>query len=290
MSTSSSPAEPNPFNEQLWHTIFAEGHPLLIEKQRQFGAQGGPPRCKLCLAPFGAGSGTPTFAEIPGPSNRNPRYCSLCDVFIRNNPGGAKVSISMVFVDVRGSTQLAEELPLEDYVRLINEFYATATTAFVETDGFMMDVIGDEVFALYPTGFSGISDEPQTLPDRERLAARKALRAVERLVDRGRVGMPEALPFGISLHTGEVYIGTVRGAEEGIFDVRVWGAEVNRAARLCSVAKPGEALISDGAAAVLRLQTDACERRELHLRGAARPGVAFVLPLAGAGVALGEHG
>jgi adenylate cyclase len=278
MSTSPNPVEPSPFNEQLWHTIFAEGHPLLIDKQRAFRAQGAPPRCKLCLAPFGATSATPVPADTPGPSNRNPRYCSLCDVFIRNNPGGAKVSISMVFVDVRGSTQLAEELPLEEYVRLINQFYATATSAFVETDGFMMDVIGDEVFALYPSGFSGISDEPQTLRERQRLAAQKALRAVERLAERGRVGMPDALPFGVSLHTGEVYIGTVRGAEEGIFDVRVWGAEVNRAARLCSVAKPGEALISDGAAAVLGLQADAYERRELQLRGAARPGVAFVLP------------
>lgn len=278
MSTTST--EPSPFNEQLWHTIFAEGHPLLIEKQREFRAQGGPPRCKLCLAPFGGGRGT-TSPGLPGPSNRNPRYCSLCDVFIRNNPGGSKVRLSMVFVDVRGSTQLAEELPLEEYVRLINKFYATATTAFVETDGFMMDVMGDEVFALYPTGFSGVSDEPLPLPDRERLAAQKALLAVERLVEAGRVTMPGALPFGVSLHIGEVYIGTVRGAEEGIFDVRVWGAEVNRAARLCSAAKTGEALISDGAAALLRLDTRGYERRDLLLRGSARPGTAFVLPALG---------
>ena len=252
------------FNEALWYTIFAEGHPLLIDKQAAFRGQGKPPRCKLCLAPFG---GVGNNQDIPAPSNRNPRYCSLCDEFIRQNPGGAKVKLSMVFTDVRDSTRLAEELELRKYVQLINRFYATTTSAFVDTDGFLMDVIGDEVFAIYPTGFSGVTGASVNLAERERVAAQKALDAVRRLVLVSQGGLPEALAFGTSLHTAEVYIGTVRGAEEGIFDVRVWGPEVNRAARLCSLARPGEVLISEAACDLTGLLGEDLECREVELGG-----------------------
>jgi adenylate cyclase len=274
MATEAETPKSNSFNEELWRTIFAEGHPVLLGKQREFRAYGQAPRCKLCLAPFG---GILESADTPGPSNRNPRYCSMCDAFIRQNPGGAKVRMSMVFADVRGSTRYAEELALEEYVRLINSFYAVTTGAFVESDGFMMDVIGDEVFALYPTGFSGVSDEPLSFEERERLAARKAFAAAERLAKCGRVAVPDGLPFGISVHTAEVYIGTMRGAEEGIFDVRVWGAEVNKAARLCSAAQAGEALVSDASAALLELDPQRHPYREVTLKGISRPVGAYVL-------------
>jgi adenylate cyclase len=268
------PAVPTPENEQLWHTIFAEGHPLLIQKQQDFSRQGVPPRCKLCYAPFGGAE--PVSSDIPGPSNRNPRFCSLCDGFIRAHPGGAKVQMSMVFADVRGSTRLSETLPLHEYVRLINLFYATVTAIFVDTDGFMMDVTGDEVLALYPPGFSGVKepDEPATV--RARRAASKALDAVERLTGVSASSPPEGLPFGVSFHTAEVYIGTIRGAEDGIFDVRMWGPEVNRAARLCSLAKPGEAMISRPAAELAGWRTKSDER-EVELKGFTAPTSVFTL-------------
>lgn len=283
MSKSSSESPPataagtESFNEELWFTIFGQGHPALIEKQQTFRTQGSAPRCKLCLAPFGAGEAA-LDESIPGPSNRNPRYCSLCDTFVRQNPGGAKLRLSMVFTDVRGSARLSEELELREYVRLINEFYRTTTTAFIETDGFMMDVIGDEVFAVYPTGFSGVGEaSDEAIVEREARAARKALSAVRKLSLLGRGNPPEALPFGISLHTAEVYVGTVRGAEEGIFDVRVWGPEVNRAARLCSKARPGEALVTAEAARVSGLSEEGLLRRSLELKGFSTPSEVTVL-------------
>lgn len=270
MTTETTPPA-NEFNEQLWHQIFGEGHPLLIEKQSEFRKIGAAPRCKLCLAPFNEQPGVPLSADVPGPSNRNPRFCSLCDGFIRANPGGAKVRLAMVFTDVRGSTRLSEELELREYVRLINQFYATTTEVFVDTDGFMMDVLGDEVFALYPTGFSGINGESATVSDKERVATQKAFSAVSRLVKKSQANPPDGMPFGISLHAAEVYMGTVRGAEEGISDVRVWGPEVIKAARLCAAAKAGEVLISAEAVKVAGFDALRLEPRALPLKGFSEP-------------------
>lgn len=270
MTTQQSPPA-NSFNEQLWYQIFGEGHPLLIEKQSGFRKIGAAPRCKLCLAPFNEQPGVPLSSDVPGPSNRNPRFCSLCDGFIRENPGGAKVKLGMVFTDVRGSTRLSEELELREYVRLVNQFYATTTGVFVETDGFMMDVLGDEVFALYPTGFSGVDGGRETVVERERIAAQKAFEAVSRLVKKSQATPPEGMSFGISLHNAEVYVGTVRGAEEGISDVRVWGPEVNKAARMCAAARSGEVLMSAEAVKTAGLDTTNLEQRELSLKGLSEP-------------------
>lgn len=267
----------NEFNEELWYQMFGEGHPLLIEKQSRFRNMGSPPRCKLCLAPFGVQPDAPVVADVPGPSNRNPRFCSLCDAFIRENPGGAKVRLGMVFTDVRGSTRLSEELELREYVRLINQFYATTTSVFVETDGFMMDVLGDEVFALYPTGFSGVSNGDESVEVRQRVAAEKAFDAVSRLVKLSVTSPPVGMSFGISLHNAEVYVGTVRGAEEGISDVRVWGPEVNKAARMCAAAEAGEVLISPEAVNAAGLDASRLESRELTLKGLSEPVVAYCM-------------
>lgn len=274
---------PQRFNQELWHTIFAVGHPVLIGKQQTFGAQGGAPRCKLCLAPFGPNAefgGTP---ERPGPSNRNPRYCSLCDAFIRENPGGAKVRLSMVFADVRNSTRLAQTLELEEYVRRMNRFYADTTRVFVETDGFLADIVGDEVFALYPAGFSGIvSGDDQAVSQaelvarRQFVAARKAMQAVKRLVALGRGG-EDAFAFGVGVHTADVFIGTVRGAEEGICDVRVWGPEVIKTARLSSAAPGGEAWSSEAACIEAGEDRASLERRVVQLKGLAEPATVCVL-------------
>jgi adenylate cyclase len=271
------------WNEDLWRLLFATGHPDLIAKQKRFQKQGIPPRCRLCMAPFGELPASGWADDHPGPSNRNPRFCSLCDHFIRANPGGASVIMTLVFVDVRGSTALSEKLELEEYVRRINDFYRRTTTVFVETDGFMMDVVGDEVFALYPAGFSGVSASDsevaeQDLPRvRTVTAARKALGAARRLVEIAKNSSADELAFGVSVHTAPVYVGTIRGAEEGISDVRVWGVEVNKAARMCAQSGPGEALLSSELCAAAGLSMTDLPERTLEFKGISRPVSAHVL-------------
>jgi adenylate cyclase len=185
--------------------------------------------------------------------------------------------MTLVFADVRGSTALSEQLKLEEYVRRINDFYRRTTTVFVETDGFMMDVIGDEVFALYPSGFSGVSAADSDVPAadlpqvRTVTAAKKALGAARRLVELAKQTGANEFTFGVSVHTGPVYIGTIRGAEEGISDVRVWGVEVNKAARMCAQSKPGEALLSSELCAAAGLNAPDLPERTLELKGLSHP-------------------
>jgi adenylate cyclase len=256
-----------PTNQELWHTIFAVGHPALKSFQRLHSWLPSPPRCKMCYAPFRGIGGMFMRMRGKGPANRNPRYCNACDKFIRAYPGGAEVELSMVFVDVRGSVAIGEKLAPTEYHRVMNGFYTAATQALIDTDGFVIDLVGDAVVGVYPPGFSG----PQH--------ARKAVQAAEHLL---RVAVPSALagsplPIGVGVHTGNVFIGTVSGAEAGIQDVRALGDNVNIAARLAQMAEAGVALISDAACTAAGLKVEDLESRELELKGRSKVTAVHVL-------------
>lgn len=245
-------------NEEVWYAVFGAGHPDLLKQQRFHKRLPSPPRCKLCLAPFGGIGGVVMRFRGKRPSNRNPRFCSACDQFIRAHPGGAEVTMSMVFADVRGSTALAEQVSPTELHGRINAFYASVTHVLVETDGFMIDVVGDEVVGVYPPGMSG-----------EHHAA-LAIEAARQLV---ALSPSEAggLAFGVGVHTGLVHIGTTMGADEGIADVRAIGDNVNVAARLSSAAAPGEALVSWAAWDAAGESPEGLEVRELQLKGRTEP-------------------
>ena len=246
-----------PENEELWYTIFATGHPELVKQHRLHTRLPSPPRCKLCLVPFKGPGGFVMGLRGRRPSNRNPRYCSKCDQFIRAFPGGAEVEMSMIFADVRGSTPLSESISATELSRRMNQYYAAVTHILVDTDGFIIDVVGDEVVGLYPPGFSGPHHAERALEGAQRLVA----------LDPSECG----LPFGVGVHTGVVHIGTVMGADEGIADVRAIGMEVNTVARLGSSAGAGEALVSDATWKAVREAPDGVERRELMLKGRSEP-------------------
>src|SRR5262245_7701485 len=121
MSSQAGAAPPE--NERLWKTVFADGHPKLKSYQRFHSWLPSPPRCRMCYAPFKGVGGAYMRLRGKGPANRNPRYCSACDKFLRAYPGGAEVDLSMMFVDVRGSVPLAERMPPVEFSRYLAGFF-----------------------------------------------------------------------------------------------------------------------------------------------------------------------
>jgi adenylate cyclase len=75
------------------------------------------------------------------------------------------------------------------------------------------------------------------------------------------------------VHTGVAFFGTVSGAEGLFSDFTALGDSVNTAARLVSLAEPGEALISDVAYAASNLPLGPLPKREIVLRGKEDPTV-----------------
>jgi adenylate cyclase len=214
------------------------------------------PRCKFCNAPF-QGVGAMVVRVLFGKqrSALNPRYCNLCEIASQEFPGGAEVEMSMLFIDIRGSTALSEKISPTEFSQVINRFYAAATKVIIEEDGLVEKLAGDEVAAFWGAGFAGPDYVQRTIR-----VAQNLLGVMER----------QKIPVGIGVHAGIAYFGAM-GTTEGLTDISAKGDEVNTAARLASKAGVGEIIVSEQALNKAGLNGNELESRSLELKGISEP-------------------
>jgi len=214
------------------------------------------PRCKFCNAPFqGVGAMVVRILFGKQRSALNPRYCNLCEIASREFPGGAEVEMSMLFIDIRGSTALSEKISPTEFSQVINRFYAAATKVIIEEDGLVEKLAGDEVAAFWGAGFAGPDYVQRTIR-----VAQNLLGVMER----------QKIPVGIGVHAGIAYFGAM-GTTEGLTDISAKGDEVNTAARLASKAGVGEIIVSEQALNKAGLNGNELESRSLELKGISEP-------------------
>ncbi len=181
--------------------------------------------------------------------------------FCKKYPGGTELEISMLFVDIRGSTKLAEGMRAAEFSRLLNRFYKQATSALIKSDAYIDKFVGDEVIGLFFPLFAGKKHAAAAIQ-----AAQEMLQVAKHNQAAG-----QALPMGIGVHTGVAYVGTVSGAEGSAQDITALGDNVNVTARLASQAGEGEALLSEAAYAAAGLDFGRLEQRRLELKGKSEP-------------------
>ena len=252
----------------VWRAYLEKGEYTQEIRQRQwFRLLPGHPRCKNCFAPFaGPGSFVARAVFSKRPSNLNPNLCNVCETFARNHEGGAEINLSLLFVDVRGSTSLAEQLGTTEFSKLINHFYRIASKVMVDSDALIDKIIGDQAAGMFTPGLAG---EDYTT---------KALHAAKLiLAETGHgPGKEPWIPLGAGVHTGISYVGSV-GAKDGPQDITVLGDAPNTAARLSSEAGIGEILVSEETMRHLELDRTTLEKRDLALKGKSEPVSVYVL-------------
>ncbi len=148
--------------------------------------------------------------------------------------GGDRRTVSTMFADVRGYTALASGVLPEIALDLLNRYLTTASEAVLGRGGTVGDLLGDGVFAFFGAPILH-SDDPWR--------AVEAALAIQSGVAELHI---EALPgvrlqAGIGVTTGEAVAGNV-GSERRMH-YAVVGDPVNTAARLQSMAGPGQILI-----------------------------------------------
>jgi len=242
--------------DEMWYKLLTEGNVRWREFRRVFGRLPSNPRCVNCHRPFaGIGGSFLRIAMGVHKSSKNPRFCADCHSFTTQFPGGAEIELTMLFVDVRGSTTIAETMNATEFSGLMNRFYEATINVLVQAHAFIDKLVGDEVTALFIPGFAGKDH------------ARKAVEAGRELL---RVtGYEEAggpwVPIGVGIHTGSAWVGSIVGASGAGADFTALGDNVNIAARLAS--KAGEVLISEAAYNAARIENDDLEKRDLELKG-----------------------
>lgn len=225
------------------------------------------PRCRLCYSPF-RGFGGAVMRHFFGfvPSRLNPQVCNQCERFISQFNGGSEVELSILFADVRGSTQLAESMNPTDFSRLINRFFNAATRVLYSSNAMVEKVIGDAVTGFFTPGFSG--------PDHAQIA----VRAAQEILHETGHHSPDGpwISVGIGVHTGRAYVGAVV-SDTGETDIAVFGDTANIGARLASQARAGEIIVSHATAQAAGLDPSGVEIRRQTVKGRSEPVDVWVL-------------
>jgi adenylate cyclase len=179
--------------------------------------------------------------------------------------GHERYLVSM-FVDMRGSTTLAEKRLPFDTVFIVNRFLSAVSQAVLECGGQPNQFVGDGELALF-----GLNTDPQT-------ACRQALQAAARIatnIDELNLFLShdllEPIRFGIGIHGGEVIIGDIGYRDHQVFTAL--GDAVNVAARLQDMTKDlqCEVLLSEEVYKTAGLPVDLLPEQDLPIRGRAVP-------------------
>ncbi len=191
------------------------------------------------------------------------------------HPGKERYVVSM-FVDMRGSTKLAEQLLPFDTVFIINRFLTAVSQAVVECGGQPNQFVGDGQLALF-----GLSATPQTACRQAIEAAARIAVHVDALNEFLGDDVPEPLRFGIGIHGGEVIIGDIGSQEHTVFTAL--GDSVNVAARLQDMTKAlsCEVVLSQDILKMAALPAGDLPQAEVPIRGRVEPLVVYTVTKAG---------
>jgi adenylate cyclase len=189
--------------------------------------------------------------------------------FVRNrsrvNIGEERYIVSM-FVDMRGSTKLAEARLPFDIVFLINRFLEAASQAVVDAGGQPNQFVGDGLLALF-----GLHVDPATACRQAMRAAAMVASNVEYMNHEFAGELQEPIQFGMGIHGGEVIIGDIGFRDHTVFTAL--GDAVNVAARLQDMTKTLNCtvIVSEEVCRNAGIAPDRLVRTEVSIRGRDQP-------------------
>jgi adenylate cyclase len=179
--------------------------------------------------------------------------------------GQERYLVSM-FVDMRGSTKLAEKRLPFDTVFIVNRFLGAVSQAVIESGGRPNQFVGDGMLALF-----GLSSSRQEASRQALKAAAMIAANVDELNKFLEHDLREPIRFGIGIHGGEVIVGDIGYRDHMVFTAL--GDAVNVAARLQDMTKnlSCEAVVSDEVRINAGLPADALPQHEVAIRGRNEP-------------------
>ena len=151
---------------------------------------------------------------------------------------GQRKIVTVIIVDVKGSTELLEHLGTEAWVSLMNRIFHVLETEIYGFGGEIDQFRGDGLVAFF-----GATAAHEDDPERAVLASLAMQAAMQPLADEVRQRDDLELLLRIGVNTGEVIVGSV-GRNQHREDTAM-GEGITVAARMEQAAKPGTILVSE---------------------------------------------
>ncbi len=177
---------------------------------------------------------------------------------------GERRLLTVVFVDLVGSTQLVDTMDPEELVDLMDGYQAAITAVAERHRGTVSARLGDGMRILF--------GHPVALEEAAHEAVRAGLEIVE-AVERlgGELGAPDdvSLKVRVGVATGTV-VASLKNAAEGLEDNLV-GSPLNLAARLQNIAPPNGVVISESTHRLVSTSFDVRDTGLHELKGFQQP-------------------
>lgn len=119
---------------------------------------------------------------------------------------GDRIRALVWFSDLRSSTHLAETMPPDAFLELLNDYFECAARPVIDAGGEILEFVGDAVLGIFP-----VSDDAERAPTTRTVmgALKESLSYADRLnAERVEAGKP-GFRYGIGLNFGEVMYGNI---------------------------------------------------------------------------------
>ena len=177
--------------------------------------------------------------EAPAPATEaapraayTPRH--LAEHVLRNRAAlaGERKRVTVLFVDIKGSTRLAQQAGAEDWHLILDRYFSILSAAVHRHEGTVNQYTGDGIMALFG---APVAHEDHAL--RACRAALEMQRDVRRYADDLRLSSGLNLSIRAGLNTGEVIVGAI--GDDLRMDYTAQGLTVHLAARMEQICEPG---------------------------------------------------
>ncbi|KAJ3028395.1 UNVERIFIED_CONTAM: hypothetical protein HDU68_001789 [Siphonaria sp. JEL0065] len=151
---------------------------------------------------------------------------------------GREMVGTIVFVDIRGFTNLSESIGPAEVVNILNDYFERLVRVVFKYEGVVDKYIGDALMAVF-----GTLDEET---DAEYRSVATALEFVETIRDMndGRIRQGKVpIKIGVGVNTGNLLAGFIGSAQR--LEYTCIGDTVNTSSRICDMATNDQVLISE---------------------------------------------
>ena len=199
-----------------------------------------------------------------------PRHLTDQVLFARSPLEGERKDVTVLFVDVHGSMELALGVDPEEWHRILDRFFAILTAGVHRFEGTINQYTGDGIMALFGA--------PIAYESHAQRACYAALHIAEQLHHyaqelRRTSSLDFAVRMGIS--SGEVVVGSI--GDDLRMDYTAQGYTVGLAARIMSVAEAGKVYLTADTARRVDGFLELDDLGEFHLKGLPDPVRTFAL-------------
>jgi class 3 adenylate cyclase/tetratricopeptide (TPR) repeat protein len=179
--------------------------------------------------------------RAPEPRSYTPKHLAEKILTSRSALEGERKQVTVLFADVKGSMELAEQVDPEEWHRIMDRFFAILSEGVHRFEGTINQYTGDGIMALFGA--------PIAHEDHARRACYAALHLMEELrryADDLRLNQGLNFAVRMGLNSGEVVVGKI--GEDLRMDYTAQGHTVGLAARMEQIAEARSIYLTDRSA------------------------------------------